>query len=178
MKHQTLTLTIASLLLAAAASAQMPHPTPAPELKKLDYFAGNWTTEAEMKPSPYGPGGKVTGSDHIEWMQGNFFMIIHSKFASPSMGDGVEYAVMGYDSKKSEYTYESFNSMGEHDVATCKPAADGKTWVWYSSDSDPTPMKWRFTEVILSPASYTMKFEMSQDGSAWSSVMEGKAAKQ
>ncbi len=178
MKHQAFTLTIASLLLAAGAFAQTPHPTPAPELKKLDYFSGNWTTEAQMKPSPYGPGGKVTGSDHIEWMQGDFFMIIHSTFSSASMGDGVEYAVMGYDSTKKQYTYESFNSMGEHDVATCTPAADGKTWVWYSSATDASPMKWRFTETILSASSYTMKFEMSQDGTNWSSVMEGKATKQ
>jgi hypothetical protein len=177
MKH-ILTITIASLLFGAIAPAQMAPPKPAPELKKLDYFLGSWTTDADMKPSPYGPGGKITGSDHVEWMQGNYFMIIHSQFSSPAMGNGVEYAVMGYDSNKKQYTYESFNSMGEHDVASCTPEADGKTWVWYAAPGDLSPMKWRFTETILSPSSYAIKFEMSQDGTTWSSVMEGKATKQ
>jgi hypothetical protein len=43
----------------------MQPPAPAPELKKLDYFAGNWSVEANMKPSSYGPGGKTTSADHI-----------------------------------------------------------------------------------------------------------------
>ena len=178
MKHKAVAIAVSSLLFAAAGSAQMARPTPAPELKKLEYFVGSWTTEADMKASPYGPGGKITGSDHIQWMEGNFFLIIHSKFSSASMGDGVEYAVMGYDSNKKQYTYESFSSMGEHDVATCTPDADGKTWTWYAAPGDNSPMKWRFTETILSPSSYAMKFEMSQDGSTWSGVMEGKATKQ
>jgi hypothetical protein len=177
MKH-ILTVTIASMLFGVAGFAQMTPPKPAPELKKLDFFLGSWTTEGDMKPSPYGPGGKLTGSDHVEWMQGNYFMIIHSKFSSASMGDGVEYAVMGYDSHKKQYTYESFNSMGEHDVATCTPDADGKTWTWYPAPGDSSPMKWRFTETILSPSSYAMKFDVSQDGTTWSSAMEGKATKQ
>jgi hypothetical protein len=39
-------------------------------------------------------------------------------------------------------------------------------------------MKWRYIETILSPTSYTIKFEMSQDGNTWSTVMDGKATKQ
>lgn len=177
MKPKIVTIAIASLLFAAAVYAQMQPPTPAPELKKLDYFAGNWTIEADMKPSPFGPGGKTTSADHTEWMQGNFFMIIHSKFSSKSMGSGVEYAVIGYDSNKKQYTYESFNSMGEHEVATGTPDADSKVWTWSSAPDSPGP-KWRYTETVLSPASYTLKFEMSPDGNTWSSVMEGKATKQ
>jgi hypothetical protein len=111
-------------------------------------------------------------------MQGNFFLISHSKFSSQSMGSGVQYAVMGYDSNKKQYTYESFNSAGEHEVATGTPDADGKVWTWYSSPDMPGPMKWRYTQTVLSPASYTIKFEMSPDGNTWSSVMEGKATKQ
>lgn len=43
--------------LAAAANSQMTRPTPAPELKKLDYFTGTWTSEATISPGPWGPGG-------------------------------------------------------------------------------------------------------------------------
>ena len=111
-------------------------------------------------------------------MQGNFFLILHSQFSSQATGDGVEYAVIGYDTNKKAFTYESFNSSGEHQVATATPDADGKVWSWYSSPDRPGPMKWRYTETVLSPASYAIKFEMSQDGKTWTSVMEGKATKE
>jgi hypothetical protein len=41
----------------------------------------------------------------------------------------------------------------------------------------PQMMKGRFTMMILSPTSYTFKFEVSQDGTTWNTVMEGKETK-
>jgi hypothetical protein len=44
------TVVLPLLLIATVlAQAQMPTPTPAPELKKLDYFAGNWTMDGDFK---------------------------------------------------------------------------------------------------------------------------------
>ena len=43
--------------------AQAPPQKPGPEHKKLDYFVGKWTSTADMKASPFGPGGKMTASD-------------------------------------------------------------------------------------------------------------------
>jgi len=164
------------LVFSSALLAQMQMPKPAPELKKLDYFVGTWKTEADMKASPYGPGGKMTSTDHVEWMQGNFFMLIHTQFTGGTTS-GMEVAVLGYDSAKNAYTYSSYNSMGEHETAT--GTVDGDTWTWNSESSGaPGNMKWRFIEKIVSPTSYTMKFEMAPDGSTWSTVMEGKATKQ
>jgi hypothetical protein len=37
--------------------------------------------------------------------------------------------------------------------------------------------KGRFTMKTLTPTSYTYKFEMSQDGTNWTTAMEGKATK-
>ena len=176
MKRYLSTAVLAVLLFGATASAQMQHAAPAPELKKLDYFAGDWNVETDIKAGQFGPGGKMTGTDHLEWMQGNYFMIMHSTFSSQTMGSGIEYAVFGYDSNKKQYTYESFSSEGEHEVATGNPDADGKVWTWYSS-SGMGPMHWRYTETILSPTAYSVKFEMSQDGKTWSTVMEGKTTK-
>jgi hypothetical protein len=178
MKRHLLTAATAALIFTASVSAQMQHPAPAPELKKLDYFVGTWNVDADMKPSPFGPGGKTTGTDHYEWMQGNYFLIIHSTYSSQSMGSGIEYAVIGYDTKKKQYTYESFSSDGEHDIATGTPDADGKVWTWYSASEVSGPTKWRFTQTILSPTSYTIKFEMSKDATNWSTVMDGKVTKQ
>ena len=68
------------LALAAAAVAQMEMPKPGPELKKLDMFAGAWTLDGDMKPSPMGPGGKTTESEKCEWMEGGFFLVCHTDF--------------------------------------------------------------------------------------------------
>lgn len=174
MKCKSFAAVLAFLIFALAIYAQMQMPQPAPELKKLDYFVGTWKSDADMKPTPFGPGGKVTGTDHIEWMQGNFFLLIHSTF-SGAMGNGIEVAVMGYDAARKVYTYSSYNSAGEHDTAT--GTVEGDTWTWNSEQSAAPLGKWRFTEKILSPTSYTVKFEI-QSGDTWSTAMEGKVTKQ
>lgn len=38
-------------------------------------------------------------------------------------------------------------------------------------------MKGRFTMKVLSPTSYSFKYEMSQDGTTWNTVMDGKSTK-
>ena len=160
----------------ASALAQMEAPKPAPELKKLDYFAGNWKTEGEMKPGPMGPGGKMSGTDAWAWMEGSFFLVNHSKFEGAGMGAGSATAYMGYDTDKKVYTYDEFNSVGEaiHSMGTL----EGDTWTWLGDTKmGPQMTKGRFTMVILSPTSYTFKFEVSQDGSTWNLVMDGKATK-
>lgn len=174
MKCKSVAAVFAPLLFSVVISAQAPQaPQPAPELKKLDYFVGTWKTDADMKPSPYGPGGKVTGTDRIEWMQGNYFVLIHTNF-NGTMGSGVEVGVMGYDPAKKVYTYASYNSSGEHESAT--GSVEGDTWTWNSDAGG--GMKWRYTQKMLSPTSYTIKFEMSPDGSTWATAMEGRATKQ
>jgi hypothetical protein len=61
------TLIVAVVVMGAAVcsvQAQMQAPKPAPELSKVEYFAGNWTSEGDMKPGPMGPGGKMTMIEH------------------------------------------------------------------------------------------------------------------
>jgi hypothetical protein len=163
-----------ALLLSAAASAQMPAPKPGPEQKKLDYFVGNWTCDGDVKPSPMGPGFKVTSSDELKWMDGGFFVVMHSQYQSKGMGDGTAAAVLGYDADEKKYTYNEFNSRGESLVS--RGTVEGDTWTWLGDVKQP-PGKGRFTEKILSPASYAYKFEMSMDGANWILFMEGKCTR-
>jgi hypothetical protein len=174
MKWTSITLAFTTLLFATAASAQGERtaPKPAPELKQLDYFAGTWQTEAEMKPGPMGPGGKYTSSDTFKWQEGNFFLFGDAKFKS-SVGDGAEFMVFGYDSAKKTYTYEAFTSSGEHQTA--QGTLQGDTWTWTNGESG--PFKWRYIEKVISPTSFAIKFEASQDGTNWSTIMEGKSKK-
>ena len=166
----------ASLLLTSLASGQMETPKPSPELKKLDVFAGSWTLEGTMKPSSMGPGGEIMKeNEKCEWMEGSFFLVCHSDYKG-SMGGGVGLSVMGYSPDDKAYTYREFNSMGEFEDS--KGTVEGDTWTWIGDEKmGGTTMKGRFTMKWTSPSSYTFAFDMSQDATKWSTMMDGKATK-
>jgi hypothetical protein len=163
------------IVLAVAAVAQTEAPKPGPELKKLDAFTGTWSLEANMKGGSMGPGGTVNQKEKCEWQQGGFYMICHSDYTG-MMGAGVGLTVYGYSSDEKSYTYHEFNSWGE--AGDSKGVIDGDTWTW-SSDMKMggMTMKARYVMKWTSKTSYNFTYDMSQDGSKWSTVMEGKATK-
>ena len=163
------------IFVAGAAFAQMEAMKPAPELKKLDYFAGNWTSVGDVKPGPMGKGGKAVLHEHIAWMEGKYFLVTHADYKTPQ-GNGTEIAFLGYDTQEKVYTYDEFDSQGE--AVHAKGTVDGDTWTWTNEMKmgDKT-MKTRFTEKVLSPTEYSYKFEMSSDGTNWNLVMDGKDTK-
>lgn len=165
----------AVLVFAAAAVAQMQPPKPGPEVKKLDVFVGTWTLSGDMKPGMMGPGGSMTENEKCEWMDGGFYLVCHSDYKS-TMGNGVGLSVMGYSADDKAYTYREFNSFGEFEDS--KGILDGDTWTWTSEEKMGTmTMKGRFTIKVTSTSSYNFTFEMSQDGTKWGTVMDGKAGK-
>lgn len=162
-------------IAAGVAQSQMEMPKPAPELKKLDYFVGAWSIDGNMKPGPMGPGGKMTGTETNEWMDGGFFVVGHSTY-SGAMGNGKGISVLGYDTDNKLYTYHEFDSHGQAELAT--GTFDGETWSWTSDEKmGGMTMKGRYSAKVLSPTSYAFKFEVSQDGTNWNLVMDGKATK-
>jgi hypothetical protein len=173
------TITIACLVVTLSCGlllAQAP-PTPKPtaEHQRLHYFVGEWKTDGSMKPGPWGPGGKFTSTDH-NVMLGEFFVVFHSEGTGP-MGAFKEVAVMGYDPKETVYTYDGYNSMGEHDLST--GTISGSTWTWVSAEQDMggKKVRGRFILKEISPTSYTYAYDMSVDAGAWTNIMEGKATK-
>ena len=117
----------------------------------------------------------MSSIDHAEWMEGKFFLVVNSKFKG-AMGDGMAMAVMGFDPDKKVYTYNEYNSMGQanHSEGT----VTGDTWNWTSDENmGGQNFKGCYTMKVLSPTSYTFMYEMSPDGTKWSTVMEGKATK-
>jgi Protein of unknown function (DUF1579) len=179
MKPLSLLVYATSVVIITAVSlqAQMGPPTPAPETKKLELLAGDWTAQGTMTAGPPGtPESKWTMNTHAEWMQGNFFLVEHSDLDMAGMGKGTEIAFLGYDPDKKVYTYHAFNSWGEAESAT--GTVEGDTWTWTSDEHmGGRTMKGRYTMKVLSPTSYTMKFELSPDGNQWNTGMEGKATK-
>jgi len=174
MKRLGMVLAATVILVTVAVGQQQP-PKPGPELKQLDVFAGSWTLEGTMKPHSNGPGGSMTETEKCEWMEGEFYLVCHSDYKS-TMGNGVGLSVMGYSPDDKAYTYREFNSFGEFDDSRGTLAGD--TWTWTSDEKmGGMTMKGRFTMKMTSATSYTFMFEMSEDGTKWSDVMDGKASK-
>ena len=165
-----------ALLTAVSLQAQAP-PPPAAELQKLDFMTGHWTAEGTYTAGPPGsPSTKWSETTDAKWMDGKYFLIEHSDMDLGPMGKGKEMAVFGYDSANKVYTYTAFDSMGEAEKST--GTVNGDTWVWNSDEHmNGMTMKGRFTMKVLSPTSYTMKFELSPDGTKWMTAMDGTATK-
>ena len=165
------------ILIAVSAVAQMGGP-PGPEVKKLEYFVGTWTTEGTIAQGPWGAGGKFTGSGTTEWLPGNFFVKTESESKMPPEigGDNKAVMIMGYDTQQSTYTSDRYSSMGQHESS--KGALSGDTWTWTNtSNYSGMEIQGKMTIKTLSPTSYTIKYEISMDGKNWTPFMDGKATK-
>jgi hypothetical protein len=186
MKFRTIAVAVAGLsFLVGAAMAQAPEkkvpekkagpPKPGPEVKKLAYFTGTWTSEGEIKPNPVMPAGKFTSNDGCSWYKGGFHVVCYSKGSGP-MGAMQGLGILGYNSEEKVYTYDGIDNSGHADHA--KGTTDGKTWNYTSEDKmGGKTMYGRYSMSDLAPDSYMFKWEMSEDNKTWSAVMEGKATR-
>lgn len=176
MKKQ---LVACGLVIAAFGSYALaqppPPPKPGPEHKALGYFTGKWTGEADIKPGPLGPGGKMTSSDSCEWAAGGFHVVCRGE-AKGAMGPMTSVGVMSYNAAGKAYNYYGIDSLGSNELST--GSKSGNTWT-FTADSHigGQSFKSRYTIVEVSPTSYTFKWESSADGTKWATIMEGKSSK-
>lgn len=173
MKTRILLVAFALAVLSVSARAQTPSqiPQPGPEVKRLQFFAGTWSTEYEMKMG----GGKITATDNSQMSMGGFFLVTHTE-GNGFMGELKSLAVMGYDPRSKQYTYDSYNNFGEADHY--KGTVEGDTWTWTGEiKSGPNPVQSRFIAKEVSPRQYTMRLEMMASGGNWLPVMSGRATK-
>ena len=164
-----------SLACMLVAQAQQQEPTPSPAQQMMGYFVGDWKLEGTMKVSPTVPAAPFTSTEHAEWVPGSFFVETHSSMKSP-MGNIRGMRVMEYNPADKVYTYNAYNSLGEHQVATGH--VGGNVWTWTADEKmNGVVVKGRYTVTLVSPASYTFKSEVATPSGGWSSVMEGKATR-
>src|SRR5262245_25292728 len=120
---------IAALALCAVVGAQQPQapPKPGPEQQLLGFFVGKWKTETEMKPSPFGPGGKTTGNDTCEWFTGGFQVVCRGT-GTGSAGKMSSLAVMAYSAGDKAYTNYFIDNSGISNLS--KGNKSGNTWTF------------------------------------------------
>lgn len=192
MKHVKFGILVTAGLLAAAVAAQaqekkepakkaapekkMEMPKPGPEVKKLSYFVGTWTSTGDMKENPFGmPAGKFTGTSKCEWFTGGYQVVCHDIGKGP-MGSMHGMGILSYDPEGKMYSYYGFDSTGM--AMESKGKVDGNNWV-YTNDGTMGGKAYhgRYSMDTSSPDSYTFKYETSDDGQKWMTMMEGKATK-
>jgi hypothetical protein len=177
MRIRLLTTALSFGLATAVAIAQQPQgpPKPGPETKKLDAFAGKWQGEGEMKPGPWGPGGKMTNVDDCSWFEGGFQLVCHSS-GSGAMGSVKGEGVMFWSPEDKVYKYMGYDSMGMSMSAA--GTSTGNTWSWKSTDKmGGKTIHSRYTVTLTSPTTQTYKYETSEDGKAWNTMAEGTSTK-
>jgi len=176
MRTQIMAVGCGALLAIGSAAAQAPQaPKPGPEQKVIGYFAGKWTSEGEMKPGPFGPGGKMTSTDTCEWFAGGFHLVCRGQ-GSGAMGPMTTLGILAYNPAEKAYTFHGIDSTGMVDYSKGKKS--GNTWTFASkSEMNGKPFHSRYTMVEASPTSYTFKWDTSEDGTKWTTVMQGKSTK-
>ena len=176
MKRALLAVGMFVVVCVMVVQAQAPQvPKPGAEHKKMDVFLGTWTYEGEAKKSPFGPAGKVTGTEVFETLGGLFLQDRWDEKNPLGAVKGIQ--MWGYDSAKKTYTYNYFSTLGEMGSGTM--TVSGNTWSWTGSGItyEGKTAYGRGSLTFASPTSYTVKGEASADGKTWALGFEGKWTK-
>jgi hypothetical protein len=150
-------------------------PKPGPEHKRLSMFAGRWNGSGEMKPGPWGPGGKMTYKETCTWFEGGFALVCNSDGTNP-MGKMKGLSILTYKPEDKTYVYMGITSIGEADMS--KGSVKDKTWTWTGeSKVAGKTFKTKFTLVEESNDAYNYTFATSANGKKWDVAMTGKSTR-
>ena len=176
MKCFAVVVAVVSMSVAAVSAQKQEMPKPSPEHQRLGAFIGNWTFEGEMKPGPLGPGGKMTGTDRIEWAPGNFFVQRSYQGKSPN-GEMQGVEILAYDGATNIYTFNAFDSQGM--MASGTMTVKGNTWTTIGTMTmGARTMRDRCSlEFGAGGSTLAINCDISTDGKTWTPTFEGMAKK-
>jgi len=101
------------LLIAGAAKAQM-RPAPGPEVKKLGFLTGQYTTRSNV----YLNGGSTepamgTGTATLRWGLDSMVVLLDESENNPALGVYKGFGIVGYDRHDGKYYLSMFNNYGD-----------------------------------------------------------------
>ena len=170
MRHASVALGLMCLFVAKLAGQGTAKP--GPEHRKLEVFAGNWTYVGEQKASPFGPAGRVTGTDRNALLGGFFLVRQYKQRGAGGDLSGIE--ILGYDPAKKTYTDSGFDSSGLAFSGTW--TVNGDTWNFVGggmAGGKEFRQRCALTFGAGSTTAFTVKCDASPDGSAWTPAFEG-----
>jgi hypothetical protein len=152
-------------------------PAPSPEQKRLGYFVGHWTTEADVKPNPFMPAGKMISQDTCTWFAGEYAVVCTSEGTSP-MGPAKALGIMGYSSEEKVYTYYGVDNSPMAAVSVAKGSFEKGTWTYTDEEMmGGKTVKSRYVIKEESPRSYLFSWGMLGEDGAWKTIVEGRSSK-
>jgi hypothetical protein len=151
-------------------------PKPGAEHQRLAAFVGNWTFAGEIKAGPMGPGGKINGSDRIQWTANGFAVERRFEGKGP-MGPISGLEIIAYDSAKKVYTYHLVDSTGG--IGSGTATTSGTVWTFRGTGSMAGQSSQERCTLTFGAGNATLKVacEMSSDGKSWAPSIEGTASK-
>ena len=159
-----------------AAQEPAPVPKPGPEHEKLAYFVGKWISEADVKPNPFGPGGKFTYTESCDWLPGKFAILCRAE-GNMLGGEYRGLSVMSYDTAAKAYVYYETNNWGENVYS--HGSVEGDTWTWNNeSQMNGKTVRGRFILKRVSNDSATFSFDMGLGSDPLANIMQGKQTRQ
>lgn len=152
----------------------MEMPKPGAEHAELKAFAGTWRGVETMPPSPWSPQTTKADGHIVNRVSLGGFTIVQDYVQSQNGVAAYEgHGVFSWDPQAREYLLHWFDSMGSP-ANIFKGARKGTVWTFESRHAQGfTRSVWDFSV----PNSYRHTMEVSPDGKAWSTFMDGQYTK-
>ncbi len=166
------TVAVAQSPMASNAQAA---PTPSQQQLAMGYFGGPWKITGTTRISPSTPPVQFTSTATGEWVPGNFFLQIKYVTHGP-LGDVHAVRMLEYNSADQVYTYNEYNSLGEHVLGVGKIVS--QKWVWKTTKKlNGVVTKGRYIVTFVTQDAYSLKSEVQKPGGGWLTVTEGTATR-
>ena len=148
---------------------------PSQQQLAMGFFAGPWKLTGTSKISPSSPAAPYNATATGEWIPGNFFMQITYKTHGP-LGDVHMVRMMEFNPANNAYTYNEYNSLGEHVVAV--GSIEGKKWIFQTTKKlNGVTTTGRYTITFVSKDSYSFNSQLQKPGGGWVTITEGTATR-
>jgi hypothetical protein len=165
------------LAFAVSAVAEEPAaPQLTPEHKALESWLGHWSGHGELKPGPWGEGGDMTWTEECSFFEGSHFHVVCRSEGNGPMGPMKGLGIIGYNPEKGVYTHYGVDSSGWSGYSEGKH--EGQTWKFKSQEiMGGKTYHTRFKMVMGDSGEMDFSWEMSEDGSEWTVLMDGKSTR-
>jgi hypothetical protein len=148
---------------------------PSQQQLAMGYFGGPWKITGTTKISPTSPAVQFDSTANGEWVPGNYFLEIKSVTHGP-LGEINTVRMMEYNAGDNVYTYNEYNSLGEHVIAVGK--IEGQKWVWSTTKKlNGIVTKGRYITTFVTADAYAFKSQVQRPGGGWLTVTEGTATR-
>ena len=175
MKRTLIGFGLSAILFAYVLRAQTAQPSS--ELKKLESFCGEWSSEGQDKATPLGPAGKTSSRSSVKWILNGFNLEWQYSYTTGANrkieGREIDY----YDPATKTYQARWFESDGSYTTGTYSPKGNAINFQGTVTTLDrKLELKQTYT---FAPdlTSYTYKSEVSLDGKTWLPLGEAKGTK-